>query len=216
MVESKEVSPEEKIKKMKKLKEAQRSEASSASKAELSAEKKKEIADAHKKIKDAGEEQKEKREFKEKMPASKPAKQDLEGLSEEGKDILREQRRLKEDKEKRGYGLEQLAREKTDLPPEVLESQYAEQLSREPIRNIYKEMGSIHKAVEEKGYISREEEKRVEYLNSAVERKLEAEESGSYSFSEEAARAASLTRQMGASMINSYKSGHKSGLYRSS
>jgi len=202
MAEDKSLSPEEKTKRSKKLKE----------------EKEKEIADAQKKIKGSEEELKEKKKVKEKVSIPESDKQDLERLSEERKNILNERKDLRGNKkssEDEDSDLEKLARERIELPPEVMNSQYAEQLSREPIGEIYKEMGSIYKAVEEKGYISREEEKKVEYLSSAVEIKIEAEESGSYSFSEEAARAASITKQMGASLINSYK-GNKSGMYRSS
>lgn len=198
MSDDKELPPEERIKKLKKLKE----------------EKEKEIADAQKKIKESEKEITEREKFKEKVPIPESEKQDLEGLSEEGKGIIKEQRGLHENQEGKDSDLEELARQEVELPPEVLESQYAEQLSREPMGDIYKEMTNIYKEVEEKGYISREEEKRVEYLSSAVERKLEAEEAGNYSFSEQAARTASITRQMGASMINSYK-GNKGRMYQS-
>ena len=213
MANDKDLPPEERIKKLKKLKE----------------EKEKEIAEAQKLIKESEEELTDRRKFKEKVPIPESAKNDLEGLSKEGKEILKEQKGLREkvaeheekkaaaktSKDDKKYDLESLAREQVELPPDVINSEYALQLSKEPMGNIYKEMGQIYKAVEEKGYISREEEKRVEYLSSAVERKIEADEEGQYSFSREAARAASITQQLGASLISTYK-GHKSGLYRSS
>jgi len=71
---------------------------------------------------------------------------------------------------------------------------------------IYDEMKNINAAVEEKGYISQEEERRVEYLTSAVEKKLEAEESGSYSFTEDVAMSANITQQLGAKLMNVYRS----------
>lgn len=213
MTEDKDLLPEERIKKLKKLKK----------------EKEKEIAEAQKKIKESEDELTDREKFKEKVPIPESAQESLEGLSEEGKEILRTQKGLSEKVEEevvekkqekvvedeREYNLESLAREKIDLPPEVVNSEYAMHLSQEPMKEIYHEMGAIHKAVEEKGYISAEQEKRVEYLSSAVERKIEAGETGGYSFSEEAARAASITKQLGTSMINAYKS-HKSSMYRSS
>ena len=67
-------------------------------------------------------------------------------------------------------------------------------------------MTQINKAAEEKGYVSAEEERRVEYLSSAVERKIEDVESGKYSLTEEVAMAVSVTRQIGSKLRDVYKS----------
>jgi len=72
---------------------------------------------------------------------------------------------------------------------------------------LYSEIKNLYKAVEEKGYISREETGRVEYLAGAVERKLEDIEEGKYSLTEEAALAANITKQIGAKLRDTYKGG---------
>ena len=190
MTKDKDLPPEERIKKLKELKK----------------QKEKEIAEAQKKIKESEEEISDREKLKEKVPIPESAQEDLEGLSREGKDIVKEQRGLHEGKSSRDNDLESLARGRVELPPEVLQSQYTEELSREPIGDLYQEMGNIYKAVEEKGYLNQDEMKRVEYLMGGVEQKMEDGESGNYSFSEKAARAASITRQMGTSLMNSYKS----------
>jgi len=210
MVEDKDLSPEDRIKKLKKLK----------------AEKEKEIAEAQQLIKESEDELTDKANLKEKIPIPESAKEDLEGLSKEAKEILKVQKGLKEKVEESEDeikkveeiedDLEALAAQKVDLPPDVVNSEYAMHLSKEPMREIYQEMTGISKAVEEKGYISKEEERRVEYLTSAVEKKLEAEHLGKYSFSEDVAMAANITKQLGASLMNTYNANKTSSLYRSS
>jgi len=79
---------------------------------------------------------------------------------------------------------------------------------------IYKEIKDIYKTVEDKGYLSPTEQKQVEYLSSAVQRKFEDEEQGIYSFSEQAARAASITQQLSATMMGSYKGKKMNEMYR--
>ncbi|MDP3734668.1 MAG: hypothetical protein Q8R37_05555 [Nanoarchaeota archaeon] len=102
-----------------------------------------------------------------------------------------------------------LSREKArETAPEV-NSPYVLELSQAPIRSLKKEMTDIYLAVEEKGYISREEGRRVEYLSSAVERKLDAIESGKYSLTEEVAQAASLTQKLGSALHDMYHHGKK-------
>ena len=71
-------------------------------------------------------------------------------------------------------GLEMLARERVELPPELLHSDYAAALSRKPMQNLYEEITKINRTVEDKGYINREEERRVEYLLAGVGKKIEA------------------------------------------
>jgi hypothetical protein len=102
--------------------------------------------------------------------------------------------------------LEELAKQKVDLPPELMGSEYTLQLSQKPMTDIYKEMQTIYQSVGDKGYISGEEERRVEYLASAVEKKVEDVETGNYSFSEDVANAASITRQIGSKLRNMYQS----------
>ena len=120
-----------------------------------------------------------------------------------------QQRRLKQE-----IDLEEIAHKSQPLRAELHDSQYVEQLSHKPMGELYQEAKQLYKIAEDKGYLSLSEQRQVEYLSSAVERKFEAEEQGVYSFSEQAARAASITQQLSASMMGSYK-GKKNEMYRS-
>ncbi len=218
----KDLPPEERIKILKKLEE----------------EKKKEIVEAEKAIKESQDELTEQRKWVEKVPIPQMSKTDFKGMSPDeakiqeshkGKkknsndDLLEDD---KKDKNKdeislkdvltprvsgESIGLEDLAREHVELPPEVMNSQYAMQLSQQPMQNLYHEITGIKQAVEDKGYISAEEERRVNYLASAVEKKVEAGEDGKYSFSEDVAKAANLTRAISANLRGLYKSGGNTG-----
>jgi hypothetical protein len=72
------------------------------------------------------------------------------------------------------------------------------------MRDLYAEMTKINREVEDKGYVNTEEQRRVQYLSSAVERKLNDIETGKYSFSAEVAAAASLVQQMGLKLRENY------------
>ena len=82
------------------------------------------------------------------------------------------------------------------------------QLSHKPMKDLYGEIAGINQKVEDKGYVSAEEERKIQYLASAVERKVQDVEAGRYSFSEEAAQAASVTQQLGAKLHNQYSTAH--------
>ena len=211
--------PEERIKILKKLEE----------------EKKKEIAEAEKAIKESQDELTERRKWAEKVPIPQMSKDDFKDMSPDETNVQESHKGKKKnsedkkDKDKDSkdetslkdvltprvggetIGLEDLAREHVSLPPEVMNSQYALQLSQQPMQNLYHEITGIKQAVTEKGYISAEEEKRVEYLASAVEKKVEAGENGKYSFTEDVAKAANLTRAISANLRGLYNSGGNTG-----
>jgi hypothetical protein len=215
----KELPPEERIKILKKLEE----------------EKKKEIAEAEKAIKESQDELTERRKWTDKVPIPQMSRDDFKGMSPDEAKVQESHKGKKssdnnksddEDENKKetslkdvltprvngeSIGLEDLAREHVELPPEVMNSQYAMQLSQQPMNNLYHEITGIKQAVEDKGYISAEEEKRVNYLASAVEKKVEAGEDGKYSFTEDVARAANLTRAISANLRGLYKSGGNTG-----
>jgi hypothetical protein len=191
--------PEERIKRLKKLEE----------------KKKKEIEEAKKEIKESQDELTERKKWQDKVPIPQVAIHDLKNLTDDEKMIVeahrgktKKQENIEEviEEEKKEQLLEELAQEKVDLPPELMQSDYTQQLSHKPMGDIYSEMTQINKAAEEKGYVSAEEERRVEYLSSAVERKIEDVESGKYSLTEEVAMAVSVTRQIGSKLRDVYKS----------
>ncbi len=116
-------------------------------------------------------------------------------------------------------GLEELtARERTDIDHgQLLQAEYTRFLSQKPMHSLYDEVKGIKAVVEDKGYINHEEERRIAYLSSAVERKVQDVQSGKYSFTEDVAMAASLTLQMGSKLKNLYRSeedGERRDLYR--
>lgn len=94
------------------------------------------------------------------------------------------------------------------LPPgRPLDVDYTLRLSQRPVENLYQEITGLRQEAEEKGYLSRADVRRVEYLTGAVEEKFRAADEGRYTFSQETARAASLTQQIGAELRSMYKRG---------
>lgn len=180
----------------------------------------KEIEEAHKKVR--GEAKSEEKKTEQKKGSSEKADQTIS----EKKDIkeILEKDEAQSDEEKiqsgqaekprKGADLEDIARNGAALPAESHDSQYVEQLSHKPMTEIYKEIKDIYKIVEDKGYLSPTEQRQVEYLSSAVQRKFEDEEQGIYSFSEEAARAASVTQQLSSTLMGSYKGKKMNEMYR--
>lgn len=82
---------------------------------------------------------------------------------------------------------------------------YVARMAQKPMASLYQEAANINREVEEKGYINREEEQRIAYLSSAVERKLEDVESGRYTLSEQAALAVNATKQLSEKLRAMYR-----------
>src|SRR3989344_1066240 len=173
-----------------------------------------EIEEAHRKVRgEKGEEKKpEQKKDSEHKEEKKEAKEDSENKPEELDPSEEEQ--SPQQKPAKEVNLEEITRNTQPLPAEMQGSQYVEQLSHKPMGEIYKEIKDIYKMVEDKGYLSPTEQRQVEYLSSAVERKFQDEEEGIYSFSEQAARAASVTQQISASMMGAYKGKKMNEMYR--
>ena len=172
------------------------------------------------KIKESEDELRERLKWTQKVPIPEFAQENLTGLSEEAKEILKADKNIKEkvieNEEptppvKEEFNLEEaVGREEIQLPPEIVNADYTRHLSQEPMRNLYTEMAQLRETVEEKGYMSSDDERKVEYTMAAIERKRDE----GYSFTEETARAASITQQIGAGLRNVYKSS-QSDVYRS-
>lgn len=92
-------------------------------------------------------------------------------------------------------------------PGRPLDVDYTLRLSQKPAEVLYQEISGLRQAAEEKGYLSRDDVRRVEYLTGAVEEKFRAADEGRYTFSQETARAASLTQQIGMELRGMYKRG---------
>ncbi len=92
-------------------------------------------------------------------------------------------------------------------PGRPLDIDYTQRLSQRPIETLYQEISGIRQEAEEKGYLSRADVRRAEYLTGAVEEKFRAADEGRYTFSQETARAASLTQQIGMELQGMYKRG---------
>ncbi len=84
---------------------------------------------------------------------------------------------------------------------------YITSLSQQPAAQLYQQMSALYQTVETKGYMNAEEQRRVQYISSAMEKKLEDVGAGKYSLTEEAARATSLTQQMSEVVRGMYKPG---------
>ncbi|MEW5896823.1 MAG: hypothetical protein AB1668_03975 [Nanoarchaeota archaeon] len=201
--------PEERIKKLKELEE----------------KRKKEIEEAHALIKQSEEELTERRKWKEKVPIPEFASEDLQELSEEAKEILRTERGLKDKRRKSvstGSGEESGKKGRASLEETLSDEEIPiqmrksaeqaardeffaakyERLSEKPMGELYQEAVALKETIAEKGYISREDERRAEYIaNVAAERM----ESDTYSFTEETARQASLTQMIGADIRSVYQ-----------
>lgn len=177
----------------------------------------KEIEEAQKKAR--GEKSEEVKSEKKEAPTKLEEALEKSGKKKSEEELAEQEageKQLQEElqKPRREAGLEDLAKGIQPLPAEVHDSQYVEQLSHKPMAEIYKEIKDIYKAAEDKGYLSTLEQKQVLYLNSAVERKIEDEEHGKYSFSEEAARAASVTQQLSSTLLGSYKGKKANDMYQ--
>lgn len=174
----------------------------------------KEIEEAQKKVcgeLKANEKKAEQKKGSEKLEKVLEKKEVQEEKSEA--ELVEEQLQTEEGKKVKKGDLEEITKGAQPIPAEVRDSPYVEQLSHRPMTEIYKEIKDIYKAAEDKGYLSTLEQKQVLYLNSAVERKIDDEEHGTYSFSEEAARAASVTQQLSATMLGTYKGKKMSDMY---
>ena len=79
-------------------------------------------------------------------------------------------------------------------------------LSKEPMQDLYQEMANIYRAMENKGYLSSDEVRKVDYLASAVEEKVKANNEGTYSFTERVAQAADITQKLGSKLKKMYHS----------
>lgn len=216
--ELKGLSPREKIKKLKELEE----------------KKKKEIDDAQKQIRESEKELSAEEEWTRKVPIPQVAREDFSGSTQEEREILEAHRGLgtrkivaEEEKskknsvddfvseDKRRQDLEFLAAEKTGIPPQLFNTDYAKHLSRQPVEELSKNLGDIYKRVEEKGYMNAEDQRKVQYTLAGAELKEKAGESGRYkSFSEEVAAGTSLIKQMGGGLLHRHYHGHQNENYQ--
>jgi len=172
----------------------------------------KEIEEAHKKLRgelkpvEKKEAEKSIEKAIEKTLGKTEDKESMEKTEAQLAEEQAEQEDLKEGrKTSKGTDLEDITRKAQPLPGELSDSRYVQELSHKPMAEIYKEIKNIYKTAEDKGYLNTLEQKQVLYLNSAVEQKIQDEEHGTYTFSEEAARAASVTQHLSATMMGSYK-----------
>ncbi len=156
------------------------------------------------------------------LPLAELAKDDLVGLSEDGQEILKisksittEQKEESSEKDQKRDVLkrsnssaleEQLFREKINSGTATSSHpDYALHLAQEPMAKIYHEMTSLYELAGEKGYLNPDEQRRVQYLASAVEQKVRDAEEHRYTMTEEAAAVLGVTRQIGSKLQSLYK-----------
>ena len=214
--------PEERIKKLK----------------ELEQKRKKEIEEAHQLIQQSEDEITERQKWEEKVPIPQVASEDVKELSTEEKEILKVHKGLKDKKfveettEKKAPSVkkEEVSLEETvereqvrttsdrlqgeyslgGAPAQPVNMEYVAALSRKPMGDLYQEMSALNHDFREKGYLSQEEGRRIEYLTGAIDEKMKAVEAGRYSLTEEAAEAASITKQLGSQLRDAYHKKDKS------
>src|SRR3989338_6086516 len=201
---------------------------------DLEKKKKQEIEEAQKQIRDSESEITEKKKWVDKVPIPEVAKEELEGLSDEGKQLVKTHKGTKEKtdpetaeltasskKPARGTSKleETVMQERVQVSAQALQQmEYGAKarehiatdyrpLSQQSTMDLYQEIGSMKQVIESKGYISKADERKAEYLSGIVEERLQASKEGTYTFSEETARAASVTRQLAHNIKQAYKSG---------
>lgn len=91
----------------------------------------------------------------------------------------------------------------------VRESPAVDYLHKQPVDELRQELEELHQAAEVRGYITREEERQVEYVLGALDQKQEDQDAGLYTFSEEAARTAGLAHQLGEHLRDMYREGKR-------
>lgn len=158
---------------------------------------------------------------KERKAVEKEAKEEAKN-GESGKESKKKDaaEMEKEDKEKREPERtehrsleEELRREHSEREEAftrgMRESPAVEYLRKQPVEELRQELQELHQAAEVRGYITREEERQVEYVLGALDQKQDDQEAGLYTFSEEAARAAGLTQELGEHLRDMYRAGEK-------
>ncbi|MBI2151718.1 hypothetical protein HYU21_03280 [Candidatus Woesearchaeota archaeon] len=218
--------PEERIKKLKELEKQRKQEIEEAQKEIKNSEE--EINEKHKQqekvpIPEVGKEDLEglSEEGKELLRAHKGIKK--KDISDNSENIdINNQRSDSEKKQKLNNddSLEKVVgSEKNRVSSATLQGEYGGQqglmagvgeykpLSQLDMPSISQEIKNIYQAVEERGYITGFEQKKVGYALLEVEKRLEDIEAGHYKgFTEETAQAASLIQQMGSNLQGLYKS----------
>ena len=161
------------------------------------------------------------------LPFAEMAEEELEGLSEEVQGILKREKGLHARKTSSDENLEstekekkrekatrpaarseledQLVHERNPVAAVPVHPEYTQQLSQQPMDRLYNEMTRLYHVAEEKGYLNLEEQRRVLYLTSAVEQKVQAAEEHHYTMTEEVAAIAGVTRQLGSKLKELYK-----------
>jgi len=157
------------------------------------------------------------------LPLAEIGKDDLLGLSEGGQEILKMSKDLKKESTEEALETknpkpisarpnqsaleEQLSHERINsrAVTSPINSDYAQHLAQEPMVKIYHEMTSLYELAGEKGYLNPDEQRRVQYLASAVEQKVQDAEEHRYTMTEEAAAVAGITRQIGSKLQSLYK-----------
>jgi hypothetical protein len=198
----------------------------------LKREREKEIAEAQEAIKETEQELNQEKEWIEKVPIPQVAMDSLQNLSAEEKQILKTHRGLKEEIKEKDSGdkkedISSKTKQQTnseledsiqneEVTQEMMQAanmlgqgsnlDYINQLSQEPVANLYNEAKSLYETAKDKGYLSAEENRRMAYISSAMEQKLTDVDAGDYSLTQEMAKAASVTQQIAESAGTMYKS----------
>ncbi len=182
---------------------------------ELEKKRQKEIDEAREQIRTSQDELTERRKWVDKVPIPQMIQEDDAGLGEDARQMLKTHHGLREKikepelpESAKQPSLEEAVQEaaRMEIPPAVLNSDYAQRLSQVPMKELYGQISVLNEAVLERGYATPEEQRMAQYIASAVEQKKES----GYEFTEDAARAASLSQNLQAQIHTMYSAGkHK-------
>ena len=93
-----------------------------------------------------------------------------------------------------------------DVNQDLINNDYILNLSQVPAQSLYQEMTNLYDTVKEKGYVSPDDQRNMVYINSAMERKLEDVNTGSYTLSEQVSKTAILSKEIGDKVNSMYRS----------
>lgn len=202
LAELKKLPPEERLRRLKELEEKRR----------------KEIEEAQKLAKSSEEELDKEKKFLEKVPIPQLIAEQMDTLTtEEEREMFRSQRfrekKEPESKETRhrrkpdkGEALEDVVRaERVRIDAAGANVDYMraiQEASVRPVHDFYRELGTINRAAEERGYMTGEQASRAAYINAVVEQK----EAASYTPTQEAAREMSLVHKIHEKLQSMYHS----------
>ncbi len=159
---------------------------------ELEKKKKQEIEEAHKQLLETEEEITEQQKWVDKVPIPE-VEGGLEGLGKDGKELLKTHHGVSESLEETLAGEQIPVTEEEQYaitPDQAAVMEYGHKSER-PMGEIYQDALALKQDIENAGYISQDNERKLEYLSGVAEERMNSAKYGTYSMTEEVAQKAS-------------------------